>query len=68
MPPALFLVVGAIGAAIVARRLAREWKRINRELERAKAAQVDAERKAAPVLRRDPQTGVYSPNRRDTGS
>lgn len=65
MPPALLLVVGAVGAAIVARRLAREWKRINRELERAKAAQVDAERKAATVLQRDPETGVYSPNRKD---
>jgi hypothetical protein len=63
MPQALIVVLGAIGAAIAARFIAREWRRINEELERARAsAPVDA-REGIPVLHRDPKTGVYRPTR-----
>jgi len=53
--------VGAIGAAIVAALVVREWRRVN-ELDRAKRAPVTRRRHdAIPRLRRDPVTGVYRP-------
>jgi hypothetical protein len=63
MPQALLFALGAIGAAIAARLLAREWQRVNEELQGARAKPVNAERDAIPVLRRDPVTGVYRPHR-----
>lgn len=63
MPQALLVVLGAIGAAIAARLISREWRRVNDDLERARAepATVDA-RESLPVLRPD-RDGVYRPNR-----
>ena len=63
MPQALLLVLGAIGAAIAARLLAREWQRVNDELQGAKVKPVNAERDGIPKLRRDPVTGIYRPHR-----
>jgi hypothetical protein len=62
MPQALLMVLGAIGAAIAARFIAREWRRVNDELDRTRTATVDA-REGIPVLRRDPETGIYRPMR-----
>jgi len=63
MPQALLFVLGTLGAAIAARLFANEWRRINDELDqaRAKAAPADAGRDAMTDLRRDPATGVYRP-------
>lgn len=65
MPQALVLILSAVGAAIVARLISREWRRVNEDLEHARADQatVNAAREGIPVLRRDPATGVYRPGR-----
>jgi hypothetical protein len=65
MPQVLLFVLGAIGAAIAAKLIAREWQRVNAELDQAKAkpAPVDGDRQAMPNLRRDPVTGEYRPHR-----
>jgi len=49
-----------VGATVVARWLMREARRINAELDAARAqpAGHDGER---PSLKRDPETGVYRP-------
>lgn len=65
MPQALLLIVSALGAAIAARLIAREWRRVNEELDRMRAepARAEATRERIPVLQRDPETGVYRPQR-----
>ena len=65
MPQALMLILGAVGAAIVAKFIAKEWRRVNDELDRAKAetAPVENRRDAMPSLRPDPVTGEYRPHR-----
>lgn len=64
MPQALLLIVSALGAAIAARLIAREWRRVNEELDRMREpARAEAPRERIPVLQRDPATGVYRPQR-----
>ena len=66
LPPVLAWMLGAIGAALLAKAIAREWQRVNEELHRDKpepATVGDVERDRMPRLRRDPETGVYRPNR-----
>ncbi len=64
MPQVLIIVLGAIGAAIAAKLLAREWRRINDELDRSRAEPAPAEsRETLPKLQRDPVTGEYRPSR-----
>ena len=63
MPQVLLLALGAMGAAIAAKLLAREWQRVNDELDQARAKAEPAERSTVPELRRDPVTGVYRANR-----
>ena len=62
MPP-LVAIAGALGSAAVFRWAYRTAKRINHELEEARAARVTEQ--AAPgevrTLRRDPDTGAYRP-------
>lgn len=60
VPPAIVWTIGTISAAIVAKLVVREWKRVNAELDAARAASVaEAERNPPRKLRRDPATGVY---------
>jgi hypothetical protein len=63
IPPVIAWTVGAIGAVVMSKLLAREWHRINDELDAQERAARDA--RAAKVrfgtLRRDPATGVYRP-------
>lgn len=65
IPSVITAALGMLGAAAFARTLAREWRRVNDELDRAEQANaatveaVDPER--LPKLRRDPRTGVYRP-------
>jgi hypothetical protein len=60
IPPLIKLTLGALGAAIAAHWLVREWRRVNAELDRVKRASV-AEAAGATKLRRDPATGIYTP-------
>ncbi|WP_207199569.1 hypothetical protein [Rhodoplanes elegans] len=60
IPPMIALTAAALGVAALGRTLAREWRRINEELEQMRPAEaVDPSR--LPKLRRDPSTGVYRP-------
>ncbi len=62
MPPVLIWAIGTIGAAVVAKVAAREWRRVNADLDRRRAPPVaQAEHGPLPTLRRDPTTGVYRP-------
>jgi hypothetical protein len=58
MPPVILWALGAIGAAVVGRWLAKEARRVNAELHPEEP--ID-ERASARKLERDPQTGVYRP-------
>ena len=60
MPQVIFWAIGAVGAAIMAKWLANEARRVNTDLDRVKEATADTPRDR-PVLRRDPKTGVYRP-------
>jgi hypothetical protein len=60
IPPLVLWALGALGAAALVKLIAREHRRINAELERARATPVDkSERANYRTLRRDPRTGVY---------
>lgn len=59
-PPLVLWTLGAFGAAALVRLIAREHRRINAELESARATPVGkSERANYRTLRRDPRTGVY---------
>jgi xanthosine utilization system XapX-like protein len=63
IPPVIAWAVGAIGAVVMSKLVAREWRRINNELdsqERA-ARSARAAKMRVGTLRRDPVTGVYRP-------
>jgi len=59
IPPVIAWTIGAIGAVVVSKLLAREWHRVNDELDARERAQVRVEERG--TLRRDPVTGVYRP-------
>jgi hypothetical protein len=62
IPPLVKLAVAVFGGAAAVYWAAKEFRRVNDELERATAAvpTMDAAaRKALPTLRRDPATGVW---------
>ena len=60
IPPMVLWTLGALGAAAFARLIAKEYRRINSELEQARATPVGkTERANYRTLRRDPRTGVY---------
>jgi hypothetical protein len=60
IPPVIAWAVGAIGAVVMSKLLAREWRRVNDELDARERAQVRVEERG--TLRRDPVTGVYRPD------
>jgi hypothetical protein len=66
IPPMIAWTIGAIGAVVMSKLVAREWRRVNDELDARERQERDA--RAAKVrvedrgtLRRDPVTGVYRP-------
>jgi xanthosine utilization system XapX-like protein len=64
IPPVIAWAVGAIGAVVMSKLVAREWRRINDELdarERAQQAAAKVRVEDRGTLRRDPLTGVYRP-------
>lgn len=56
MPTILFAAVLAIGAFAAFRLFRKEWRRINAELDIMRRGQGPAH------LRRDPETGIWSPS------
>jgi hypothetical protein len=64
LPPVIAWTLAAVGAVAFSKLLAKEWRRVNAELD---AQEVDARRAAEAAgehrstLRRDPRTGVYRP-------
>jgi hypothetical protein len=59
MPPLLIVTLGLVGAAALVRLIVKERRRVNAELEQARA-QTRAEQERRATLRRD-QDGVYRP-------
>jgi hypothetical protein len=61
MPPVIMWVVGAVGAAVAAKWLAKEWRRVNAELDAVRAQSAGEPRTERKNLKRDPETGIYRP-------
>jgi hypothetical protein len=61
VPPVLVLTV--IGAAVIARFVIREFRRINEQLDALKPAPAEPfDRSRMQTLRRDPESGEYRPH------
>ncbi|MBI3699325.1 MAG: hypothetical protein HY242_02615 [Afipia sp.] len=60
MPPLILIAAGILGGAVLVRFVAREARRVNRELDEAREAKL-GEREGIPTLRRDPQSGAFRP-------
>ncbi len=58
LPPVINFTLAAIAVAALAKVLAREWQRVNAELDGHDRA---AASKDMPTLRLDPATGEYRP-------
>ena len=61
IPPLIGWALGALGAAVVAKVVAKEWRRINGELHPSEPVAEAPAREKIPALRRDPKSGVYRP-------
>ncbi len=61
LPPVISWTLAAIGVTALAKVLAREWRRVNAELDACARAAEPVARDELPTLRRDPQSGVYRP-------
>ena len=61
LPPVISWTLAAIGAVAISKVLAREWRRVNEELDAQERAAGTVARDQLPTLRRDPQSGVYRP-------
>jgi hypothetical protein len=60
LSPVMKWTLAAVGGAMVVHWVVKETRRINEELDRAKAAKVRiSERENLPTLRRDPASGEY---------
>jgi hypothetical protein len=59
IPPLVKWTLGALGAAVVVHWVVKEVRRVNEELDQAKARVRVTDRKVYPTLRRDPHTGEY---------
>jgi hypothetical protein len=60
-PPVIAATLAAIGAVVLSKMLAREWQRVNAELDARERATAAVRVKDLPTLRRDPVTGEYRP-------
>jgi hypothetical protein len=63
MPPLLLIVLGAAGLAAASSVVARQFRRVNDELdaEKARKASEALPREAHRPLERDPRTGEFRP-------
>jgi hypothetical protein len=60
-PPVIAATLAAIGVVALSKVLARQWQRVNAELDTSERAAATVRTKDLPTLRRDPVTGVYRP-------
>jgi hypothetical protein len=61
LPPVIGWTLAAIGVAAISKVLAKEWKRVNAELDAHERAAEPVVREHLPKLRLDPNTGEYRP-------
>lgn len=61
VPPVIVWTIAAVGAAALTKVLAREWRRVNAELDAHRRASEAQAPERIPTLRRDPLSGVYRP-------
>jgi len=61
LPPVIAWTLAAIGTVAISKVLAREWRRVNAELDAHERATKPVVRDELPTLRRDPHSGVYRP-------
>jgi hypothetical protein len=61
IPPLLQWTLGVLGAAVAAKFLVKEWRRVNDELHPVEPLRQPAARENMRALRRDPVSGVYRP-------
>ena len=61
MPPIVVLALGALAAGAIIRRVVKEVRRMNAELDRVKTGHAidPVSREVPPTLRRDPHTGEW---------
>jgi hypothetical protein len=59
-PPVIAWTLAAVGAVFMSKLLAREWRRVNAELDAQRRAAEGMRAQEIPTLRRDP-SGVYRP-------
>jgi len=61
LPVVAAWTLGVAGVAVLAKVVAREWRRVNATLhpQRASADAEPVSRESLKTLRRDPRTGVY---------
>lgn len=60
-PPVIAATLAAIGVVAVSRMLARQWQRVNEELDARERAAMAVRTRDLPTLRLDPTTGEYRP-------
>jgi hypothetical protein len=60
-PPVIAATLAAIGVVVLSKLLAREWQRVNAEIDAGERATAAVRTRNVPTLRRDPVTGVYRP-------
>jgi len=61
MPPLIVWALGAVGAAVLVKWLARETRRINAELHPENSVPMGGGRDEVRTLEQDPATGIYRP-------
>jgi hypothetical protein len=59
--PLLGWTLGVVGAAVVAKVVAREWRRLSDDLRAPDVLREAPAQEKIRVLRRDPTSGVYRP-------
>jgi hypothetical protein len=61
LPPVIAWTLAAIGAVAISKVLAREWRRVNAELDAHERSTEPVAREKVRTLRLDPNTGEYRP-------
>jgi hypothetical protein len=61
LPPVIAWTLAAIGAVAISKVLARQWRRVNAELDAHGRAAGQGASEKLPTLRLDPNTGEYRP-------
>jgi hypothetical protein len=59
--PLLGWTLGILGATVVAKIVAKEWRRVHDGMQGHEPLREAPAREKIPVLRRDPKSGIYRP-------